>query len=273
MQLPPGKPQFVRRPIHQFANLAVHLGMPAPPGRLVRAPPRPGTRDGPPECGRAKRRRLAVSYARRLGDAVDPAALLCGGSEGEAELLLQSPREDAAHRMALPTRGARHFVDRCPLGLSQHRNDLILLQWALRVAFWVWKGLDRRPQLIDQRIPVADFSPLFDTGQSIRQCQQLPAIERGGVQFLIRSDDDLALIECRRRLAGQRDSVIADDIDTHGWGLLIGRTAGAAGDPHSRSLRRPKPVYSGQPYGIIRPGPSMQRLSRSSATCGRLRNR
>ena len=101
MQLPPGKPQFVRRPIHQFANLAVHLGMPAPPGRLVRAPPRPGTRDGPPECGRAKRRRLAVSYARRLGDAVDPAALLCGGSEGEAELLLQSPREDAAHRVAL----------------------------------------------------------------------------------------------------------------------------------------------------------------------------
>ena len=52
-------------------------------------------------AGEPKRRRLAVSYARRLGDAVDPAALLCGGSEGEAELLLQSPREDAAHRVAL----------------------------------------------------------------------------------------------------------------------------------------------------------------------------
>ena len=26
MQLPPGKPQFVRRPIHQFGNLPVHLG-------------------------------------------------------------------------------------------------------------------------------------------------------------------------------------------------------------------------------------------------------
>src|SRR6516165_9522773 len=69
------------------------------------------------------------------------------------------------------------------------------------------------------------------------------------MQFLIRSDDDLALIEGRRRLAGQRDSVIANDIDTHGWGLLICPTAGAAGDPHSRSLCRAKPVYSGQSYG------------------------
>src|SRR6516165_6061710 len=69
------------------------------------------------------------------------------------------------------------------------------------------------------------------------------------MQFLIRSDDDLALIEGRRRLARQRDSVIANDIDTHGWGLLIDPTAGAAGDPHSRSLCRAKPVYSGQSYG------------------------
>ena len=70
MQLPPGKPQFVRRPIHQFANLAVHLGMPAPPGRLVRAPPRPGTRDGPPECWRAKASSVGGfirSPARRCG--------------------------------------------------------------------------------------------------------------------------------------------------------------------------------------------------------------
>src|SRR6516164_11104283 len=69
------------------------------------------------------------------------------------------------------------------------------------------------------------------------------------MQFLIRSDDDLALIEGPRRLAGQRDSVIANDIDTHGWGLLICPTAGAAGDPHSRSLCRAKPVYSGRSYG------------------------
>ena len=26
MQMPPGKPQFVRRPIHQFGDSAVHLG-------------------------------------------------------------------------------------------------------------------------------------------------------------------------------------------------------------------------------------------------------
>jgi hypothetical protein len=64
-------------------------------------------------------RGLAVSYARRLGDAVDPAALLFGRSEGEAELLLQSPREDAAHRTALPARGARHFIDRCPFRSPQ----------------------------------------------------------------------------------------------------------------------------------------------------------
>src|SRR5262249_23120682 len=70
----------------------------------------------------------------------------------------------------------------------------------------------------------------------------------GGVQFLIRSDDDLAVIEGRGRLAGQRDSVIANDIDTHGWSLLIDPTAGAAGDPHSRSVCRATPVYSGQSY-------------------------
>jgi hypothetical protein len=43
----------------------------------------------------------------------------------------------------------------------------------------------------------------------------------GDVQFLIRSDGDLALIEYCRRLAGQPDSVIADDVDAHGWVLLI----------------------------------------------------
>src|SRR6516162_9374120 len=34
-----------------------------------------------------------------------------------------------------------------------------------------------------------------------------------------------------------------------GGGLLIGPTAGAAGDPHSRSVCRAKPVYSGPSYG------------------------
>src|SRR6516225_4552185 len=192
--------------------------MPVPPGRLVRLPPRPGTGDGRPECWRAKTSSVGGfirSPARRCGR---PGHAPLWPRQASPELLLQSSREDAAHRVALPTRGARHFVDRCPLELPQHRNDLILLRRALCVAFWVWKGLDRRPQLIDQRIPVADFSSLFDTGQSIPQCQQLLAAKRGGTQFLIRSDDDLALVEGPWRLAGQCYSVIANDIDTHGWG-------------------------------------------------------
>src|SRR5215813_3614362 len=69
------------------------------------------------------------------------------------------------------------------------------------------------------------------------------------MQFLIRRDQDLALIEGRRRLAGQCDSVIANDINTHGWDLLIDPTAGATGDPHSRSVCQAKPVYSGRSYG------------------------
>jgi hypothetical protein len=47
--------------------------------------------------------------------------------------------------------------------------------------FWVWQGLDGRPQLIDQRPAVADLLPLFDIGQSIPQCQEPLAAERSGV--------------------------------------------------------------------------------------------
>ena len=46
-----------------------------------------------------------------------------------------------------------------------------------------------------------------------------------GVQFLVRSDGDLALIEYCRCLAEQPDSIIADDIDAHGWVLLAGPAA------------------------------------------------
>src|SRR5215813_13885735 len=64
---------------------------------------------------------------------------------------------------------------------------------------------------------IADLFPLFDTGQSIPQSQQPLAVQRGGVQFLVRGDGNLALIHCRRRLAAQRDSIIADDVDAHEW--------------------------------------------------------
>ena len=45
MQLPPGKPQFVRRPIHQFGDLAVDLGD-VRPARSV-GPVAASTGDGP----------------------------------------------------------------------------------------------------------------------------------------------------------------------------------------------------------------------------------
>src|SRR4029077_3400698 len=48
---------------------------------------------------------------------------------------------------------------------------------------------------------------------------------------LARSDGDLALIEGRRRLAAERNSVIADNVDAHEWVLLIDPAAATAGDP------------------------------------------
>src|ERR1700746_391100 len=74
-------------------------------------------------------------------------------------------------------------------------------------------GLDRRPQLIDQCVAIVDLLPLLDPGQSVPQCQQPLAAERSRVQFLIRSNGNLALSHCGWRLAGQRDPVIADDVD------------------------------------------------------------
>src|ERR1700745_4512630 len=114
---------------------------------------------------------MKVSCACRSLDAVDAAELLVGRSNGQPKLLLQRAREDAAHRMALPPRGARHLIDGCPLGSPQHGNDLILLRWPFRVGlrFWVWQGLDGRPQLIDQRPAVADLLPFFALGPSIPQ--------------------------------------------------------------------------------------------------------
>ncbi|MGA7867151.1 MAG: hypothetical protein WCA23_24725, partial [Stellaceae bacterium] len=74
---------------------------------------------------------------------------------------------------------------------------------------------DRRPQLIDQGIAVANLLSLVDAGQSVPQRQQPLAAERGSVQFLIRCDGNLAVIDCRRRLAAQRDPVVANDLDAH----------------------------------------------------------
>src|SRR5204862_5024097 len=44
----------------------------------------------------------------------------------------------------------------------------------------------------------------------------------GSVQFLLRRDDNLALIHCGRRLAAEGNSVIANDVDAHWWGRPVG---------------------------------------------------
>src|SRR5690348_13229142 len=122
--------------------------------------------------------------------------------------------------MTLPAGDARHLVDRCALGLTQHGNHHVLLRRALWVAsrLRIGQGLDCRPQLLDQRLAVANLSPLIDTGQRVPQCQKPLAAERRRVQFFLRRDDNLALTDCGRRLAPQRDAVIADNVAAHGWG-------------------------------------------------------
>jgi len=45
------------------------------------------------------------------------------------------------------------------------------------------------------------------------------------MQFPVRSHCNLDLIDCRRRLAAEGDSVIADDVDAHGWVLLVDSAA------------------------------------------------
>ena len=111
--------------------------------------------------------------------------------------------------------------------------SIVLLRGALGVRFRLRdrQQFDRRPQLIDQRIAVANSPSLCGTGQSVPQRQQPLGAKRGSVQLLIRGDGNLAVIECRRRLAAQRDPVIADNVNAHGWVILIDPAAAAAGDP------------------------------------------
>src|SRR5215467_10352734 len=129
--------------------------------------------------------------------------------------------------MTLPAGHARHLVDRGALGLTQHGNHHVLLGGALWVGsrLRIGQPFDRRPQLIDQRYAAANRSPLIDAGQRVPQCQKPLAVERGGVQFLLRRDDNLAVTDFGWRLAAERDAVIADDVGAHGWVLLVGPAA------------------------------------------------
>src|ERR1700749_3742695 len=61
-----------------------------------------------------------------------------------------------------------------------------------------------------------DLLALFDIGQRVPQCQQPLGAEPGSVQLLVRCNGNLAVIDCRRRLAGPRDSVIPDNVNAHG---------------------------------------------------------
>jgi hypothetical protein len=103
--------------------------------------------------------------------------------------------------MALPASGTRHLIDRCALRSARHRNHRVLLRGALCVGLRlrVRQHLNRRPQLIDQRIAPANPPPLLGTGKRVLQRQQPLAAERGSVPLLVGCDGDLAVIDCRRR--------------------------------------------------------------------------
>jgi hypothetical protein len=94
---------------------------------------------------------------------------------------------------------AGRFVDRCPLGQTQHRNHHLLLGGGLRVGLrlGVRQGLDCRPQLIDQRVAVANFLSLFDIGQPGRALASAAlgaSLTRGGAaRVLVRTWDTVKL--------------------------------------------------------------------------------
>jgi hypothetical protein len=63
---------------------------------------------------------------------------------------------------------------------TQHRDHLILLRGAFcaGLRLRVRQGLNRRPQLIDQRIAVADLLSLFDAGETGRSSGRTPMIAK-----------------------------------------------------------------------------------------------
>src|ERR1700731_1570111 len=167
--------------------------------------------------------------------------------------------------MTLPAGHARHLVHRCPLGQTQHRNHHILLGGGLRVGLrlGVRQGLDCRPQLIDQRVAVANLLSLFDAGQSIPQRQQALGAERGRVQLLVRCNGNLAVVDCCRRSAAQRDPVVADYINAHKWGAPDRPGGGSAVTPLTLSSPTKASLFpiilwrcwAGSEHGITQPRP------------------
>src|SRR5215475_2025464 len=134
MKLTPGKPQLLCRSIDQAGNFGFEIAhtrlfvcnrfdyCPDPERAVARQ-----------RAGERTHRGLWASWARRLGDTVDPTPLLFGRRKRQPKLLLQGAREDAAHGMTLPPGGTSYLIDRCALGSTQHRDHLLLLRRTLRV--------------------------------------------------------------------------------------------------------------------------------------------
>ena len=92
---------------------------------------------------------MKVSYDCRSIDTVDAAAFLFGRGNREPGFFFSVPKKTP------------RTVWRCHVRVRQRFNA--------------------GPQLIDQRLAIADFPPLFDTGQRIPQCQEPLAAKRRGV--------------------------------------------------------------------------------------------
>ena len=158
MQLPPSKPQFLRGAIHLLGNFEFDLGaQPSCSVALVIA-------SAPQSAGEPKRCRLAVSYARRLGDAVDSAALLVGRSEGEAELLLRgSPRRHCArYGAASPWRSPLHR----PLPPRRVAASQLLRPASMAASRWIAARDPVRPRLpaTADRSALHGHRPFFFSG-------------------------------------------------------------------------------------------------------------
>ena len=154
------------------------------------------------------------SYRLRRGDAVKPGH----GTFDETRVASSSKvRDKTPHTVwRCHPRNTRHFPDRGSLGSLQHRDDLALLRRTLRVRLWlrVRQGLNRRPQLIDQLIAAADLPAFFDTGHSIPQCQEPLTAKGAACDSSCEATAISPFTGCGRCVAAQRDSVIADNIDT-----------------------------------------------------------
>src|ERR1700674_5350236 len=98
-----------------------------------------------------------VSCPRRLGDAIDPAAILFGRGKGEPELLLQGSREDAARRVRLHPRKTGAADPRKGPGVKRTVSSAILCTAPCRRSpFLSWvRNLERGPAVFLPTVPAS----------------------------------------------------------------------------------------------------------------------